>query len=168
MKFKEARAKYIQAWGILGSQWGINKTMAQIHALLLICPEALSAEEIMSELAISRGNANMNIRSLMDWGIVSKEHRLGERKEYFTAEKDLWTLTKQVTSERRRREITPIVKMLELVGDIEDSNQSKEIKEFKEMTTKLKKFAKNADSSLAKMVQADEHWFWGSFMKIFK
>ena len=80
MEFKEAKNKYIQTWGALGSQWGINKTMAQIHALLMISIEPLSIEEIMDELQISRGNTSMNIRALIDWGIVFKESKSGERK----------------------------------------------------------------------------------------
>ena len=70
MEFKEAKNKFVQTWGALGSQWGINKTMAQIHALLMVSSEAVSMEDIMEELQISRGNASMNIRALMDWGIV--------------------------------------------------------------------------------------------------
>ena len=79
MKLKEAKEQFIHAWGTLGSNWGINKTMAQVHALLLVSPDPLSAEEIMAELNISRGNANMNLRELIEWGIVNKIHKSGER-----------------------------------------------------------------------------------------
>ena len=89
MKLKEAEEKFISAWGTFGTQWGINRTMAQIHALLLISEKALSAEDIMKELNISRGNVNMNVRELMLWGIVHKVLKFGERKEFFTAEKDI-------------------------------------------------------------------------------
>src|SRR6478609_5912932 len=89
MEFNEAKNKFIQTWGALGSQWGINKTMAQIHALLMVSADAVSMEGIMAELQISRGNASMNLRALMDWGIVYKEFKAGERREFFTAEKDL-------------------------------------------------------------------------------
>ena len=80
MELAEARQKFIHSWGVLGSNWGINKTMAQIHALLLISNEPISTEDIMEELQISRGNTNMNVRTLMDWGIVTKEHKIGEWK----------------------------------------------------------------------------------------
>ena len=73
MQLDEARQKFIQSWGTLGSAWGINKAMGQIHALLLVSEDPLSTEEVMEELQISRGNANMNIRALMDWGIVEKK-----------------------------------------------------------------------------------------------
>ncbi len=90
MQLAEAKAKFIADWGRLGTNWGINRTMAQIHALLLVSPDHLSAEEVMEQLAISRGNANMNLRELIDWGLVQKVIVPGERKEFFTAEKDIW------------------------------------------------------------------------------
>ena len=90
MKLTESREKFINAWGTLATSWGINRTMAQVHALLLVSPDPLSTEEVMEELKISRGNANMNIRTLIDWGLLFKETKAGERKEFFRAEKDLW------------------------------------------------------------------------------
>ena len=88
MKLQEAKAEFVQSWGILGSQWGINRTMAQIHALLLVAADPLTTEEIMQQLSISRGNTNMNVRELMDWNLVQKVIVPGERKEYFKAEKE--------------------------------------------------------------------------------
>src|ERR1700741_4977652 len=101
MKYNEAKDKFIQTWGTLGSSWGISRTMAQVHALLLISPEPLSTEEIMEDLKISRGNSNMNVRDLIDWGLVYKELKAGERKEFFRAEKDIWKVAKQIIKERR-------------------------------------------------------------------
>ena len=112
MKLDEAREELIQAWGNLGYSWGLNKTMAQIHALLMVSPRALSTEDIMSGLSISRGNANMNIRALLDWGIISRISVPGERKEYFKSEKDIWALARQVARERRKRELEPIIKIM--------------------------------------------------------
>ena len=102
MELKEAQNAFIQHWAQLGSSWGINKTMAQIHALLLISQGALSTEEIMDRLKISRGNANMNTRALQDWGLVYKEHHIGERKEFFRAEKDTNKVARSIARERRR------------------------------------------------------------------
>src|ERR1700760_3843546 len=99
MQLAEAKAKFIADWGRFGTNWGINRTMAQVHALLLISPDPLSAEEIMEELKISRGNVNMNVRDLIDWGLVFKELRPGERKEFFRAEKDIWKAAKQIIKE---------------------------------------------------------------------
>src|ERR1700748_3370063 len=113
MELPEARQKFIEAWGKLGSEWGINRTMAQVHALLLITPGALTTEEIMEKLNISRGNANMTLRDLMGWGLVEKQHRMGERKEYFFADKDTWNIARQVAKERRKRELDPVIKILD-------------------------------------------------------
>ena len=117
MEFKEAKNKFVQTWGALGSQWGINKTMAQIHALLMVSHEPVSMEDIMEELQISRGNASMNLRALMDWGIVYKEYKAGERREFFTAEKDLDELAVKISRERSKREIKPALKVLKEVSD---------------------------------------------------
>src|SRR5215207_8693697 len=120
MKYKEAKEELIQAWGNLGYSWGLNKTMAQIHALLMVSPKPLSTEDIMADLSISRGNANMNIRALLDWGIIGRILVPGERKEYFKAEKDVWALSRQVVKERRKRELEPILKVLKSVSEVEN------------------------------------------------
>ena len=129
MQLSEAKEKYIQTWGTFATNWGINRTMAQVHALLLASGKALSTDEVMEQLEISRGNANMNLRALMDWGIVKKEFVKGERKEYFLAEKDVWYLFKQITKERRKREIEPVISFLEELKNIEDKD-SEGAKEF--------------------------------------
>ena len=89
MEYTEAKKRFIQAWGTMGANWGINKAMAQIHALLLVATEPLSADQIMQELKMSRGNVNMNLRALMDWGIVAKHLKTGEQKKYFTTNKNI-------------------------------------------------------------------------------
>ena len=164
MEYREGKEKFIQAWGALGSSWGINKAMAQIHALLLISKNPLSTEEIMEELKISRGNANMNIRALIDWGIVQKENKLGERKEYFTAGKDIWELARQVSRERRRREIEPIIKILEQVQDVKGNDMN--VEEFKEVTKDLRDFSLKVDGVLDKFIKSDQNWFYKLLMKL--
>ncbi|MEO1437965.1 MAG: MarR family transcriptional regulator, partial [Bacteroidota bacterium] len=123
MELQEAKDKFIQAWGTLGSSWGINRTMAQVHALLLISDDPLSAENIMGELKISRGNANMNVRALIDWGLVFKELKPGERKEYFVAEKNMWDIVRQIIVQRKKKELEPIVKILNEVSNVEDDSE---------------------------------------------
>ena len=167
MNYEEGKEKIIQAWGILGGSWGINKTMAQIHALLMISPEALSTEEIMDELNISRGNANMNIRALIDWGIVYKEFKPGERKEFFKSEKDVWVLATQVAKERRRRELAPILKVLKEVQSVDGSKDDK-LDEFKKMTKDLKNFAEKSDNLLDKFERSESNWFFNTLMKFIK
>jgi len=167
MKYKEAKEELIQAWGNLGYSWGLNKTMAQIHALLMISTKPLSTEEIMQELSISRGNANMNIRALLDWGIVSRILVPGERKEYFKSEKDVWNLARQVARERRKRELEPILKVLREVSDV-PSDGTEETKEFKKTVKDFRNFAEKSDNLLDTFIRAEENWFWSTVMKFLK
>lgn len=167
MNFEEAKAKYIQAWGTLGTNWGINKAMAQIHALLLISPKPLCTDTIMEELSISRGNANMNLRALMDWGIVTKVYIPGERKEFFESEKDVWELSRQVMKERRKRELEPVIKVLKEVSDVQ-LDGSAEADEFKRITVELSGFASKADSLLQNAMKAEESWFFKTVLKLVK
>ena len=167
MKFKEAKNKFIQTWGALGSQWGINKTMAQIHALLMVSNDAISMEDIMEQLQISRGNASMNLRALMDWGIVYKEYKAGERREFFTAEKDLDELAVKIAKERSKREIKPALKVLKEVSSIE-SNNSAEANHFIDQTTKLYDFVLKADNMLEKATEFKDNWLGRLVIKIMK
>ena len=167
MEFNEAKNKFIQTWGALGSQWGINKTMAQIHALLMVSPEPLSMEDVMDELLISRGNASMNLRALMDWGIVYKEYKSGERKEFFTAEKDLDELAVKIAKERSKREIKPALKVLKDVSSI-DASQSSETKHFVEKTNELYDFVLKADNMIDKVTEFKDNWIGRLVMKIMK
>lgn len=167
MKYTEAKKELIQAWGNLGHSWGLNKTMAQIHALLMISPAPLSTEEIMQELSVSRGNANMNIRALLDWGIISKVLVPGERKEYFKSEKDVWELARQVARERRKRELEPILKVLKEVSDVQPDG-SNEAKEFKKIVKELRTFAEKSDGLLETFIRSEESWFWNTVLKMMR
>lgn len=168
MEFNDAKNKFVQTWGALGSQWGINKTMAQIHALLMIAPEPLSMEDVMEELQISRGNASMNLRALMDWGIVYKEFKQGERKEFFIAEKDLDELAVKIAKERSKREIKPALKVLKEVSTSVKENKSAEAQHFTEQTTKLYHFVLKADNMLEKATEFKDNWLGKLVMKIMK
>ncbi len=167
MEYKEARDKFISTWGVLGSHWGINKAMAQIHALLWVSPKPMSVEQIMEELKISRGNTSMNIRQLMDWGIVYKETKAGERKEYFASEKDVQELARQVAKERSRREIKPVLKVLKEVSNI-DNDGTDETKELKKQTASLYELASTMDSMLDKLIDQEKNWFTKMLMKFVK
>ncbi|MEJ2905381.1 GbsR/MarR family transcriptional regulator [Pedobacter panaciterrae] len=168
MELSEGRLKFIEAWGKLGSEWGINRTMAQIHALLLISPEALTTEEIMEELTISRGNTNMNLRDLIGWGLVEKQHKSGERKEYFYADKDTWNIARQVAKERKKRELDPIIKLLNELSEVKGDDKDRNYKTFRSSVKDINKLAKNVNKTLETMLKAEESWFWGSIFKIFK
>lgn len=168
MELAEARLKFIEAWGKLGSEWGINRTMAQVHALLLITPDELTTEEIMELLSISRGNANMTLRDLMGWGLVEKRHKAGERKEYFYADKDTWNIARQVAKERRKRELDPVLKVLDELSKVKGDKHDADFKTFNKTITDINKLAKNVDKTFETMLKADESWFWGSILKVFK
>lgn len=167
MQFEEAKNKFVQTWGALGSQWGINKTMAQIHALLMVSKEAVSMEDIMAQLQISRGNASMNLRALMDWGIVYKANKPGERKEFFVAEKDLDELATKIAKERSKREIKPALKVLKEVSMITDDH-SEEAVHFVEQTKKLHEFVAQADEMIDKVTAYKENWLGKLMMKILR
>jgi len=166
MELDEGKQKFIQSWGTLGSDWGINRTMAQIHALLLIAPESLSAMEVKEKLNISMGNTNMNIRALIDWGLVYKELKPGERKEFFVAEKDMWEVVKKIVIQRKKKELEPMIKVLDEItavqGKCDDSD------EFCKVVKDIKLFSNKADSILDTLIKADSNWFMRSFINMIK
>lgn len=166
MEYKEAKDKFISTWGSLGTLWGINKAMAQIQALLFISIKPLSMEEIMEELKISRGNTSMNLRQLMDWGIVTKHLIPGERKEYFSTEKDVQELARIIAKERSRREIQPVIKILEEVYTI-DEDGTENTKELIKQTKALHDLAETADTMLNKVVNQKQNWLTKSLLKMF-
>lgn len=169
MKLNEAKEKFILSWGGLGSTWGINRTMAQIHALFLISEELLSAEDVMDTLKISRGNANMNIRTLIDWGLVYKEFKAGERKEFFRGEKDVWLVTQRVIKARQRQELDPMIGVLTQLQHVEeDAKNKKEVAAFKKQIKNIKEHAELADKTLTKISSSEQNWFLKTFMKMIK
>lgn len=103
---------FIALWGEMASRWGVPRTMAEAHALLFVHGDPLHAEAIMERLRISRGNASMTLRTLVEWGIITRHHARGDRREYFRAEQDVWKLFATVARARKRREIDPLVEGL--------------------------------------------------------
>lgn len=114
----EAQDRFIAVWGKMGGAWGISRTMAEVHALLMIVGEPLCTDDVMDRLQISRGNASMSLRALLDWGIVYRAHKRGDRKEYFEAERDVWTMFTTIARERKKREIDPVVASLYEIRDM--------------------------------------------------
>jgi DNA-binding transcriptional regulator GbsR (MarR family) len=140
--------------------------MAQIHALLLVAPEPMSAENIMDQIQVSRGNTNMNLRALMEWGIVEKKLIPGERREFFAAKKDIWELFKQIAKERRRREIEPVISVLDELKTLEDN--SLEGQEFQKIVTEIASVTKKLNKIVDLAIQSDEHWLMGKMTDILK
>jgi len=106
---EQSQALFIRRWGEMGNYWGISRTMAEIHALLYISEEPLCTDDIMERLQISRGNASVNLRKLLDWGLIERVHKPGDRREYFVSEKDVWQMFETITRQRKRREVEPII-----------------------------------------------------------
>lgn len=108
----DAKNMLVRRWGEMGGYWGISRTMAEIHALLFVTKEPLCTDDIMARLHVSRGNASMNLRALVDWGLIHRVHQFGDRKEYFAADTDVWHMFETIMRERRRREVEPIITTL--------------------------------------------------------
>jgi DNA-binding transcriptional regulator GbsR (MarR family) len=168
MKLTEARQQFISSWGAFGTHWGINRTMAQIHALLLVSPDPMTQDQIMEELNISRGNTNMNIRELINWALVERVILPGERKEFFSAEKDIWKVVRLIVKERKKRELDPMLRLLDQLEEVEGDKRDKNIKTFIETVGGIKRLGRQADKTLDVMIRAEENWFLGGLLKVFK
>jgi DNA-binding transcriptional regulator GbsR (MarR family) len=138
--------KFILHWGEMGTRWGVNRTVAQIHALLYLSPQPMNAEEIANTLSIARSNVSTSLRELESWGIVRAIHLLGDRREHYQATKDVWEMARVILDERKRREIDPTVSVLrECLRDLEGKGPAeigkherlKAMLEFVEMLTSL-------------------------------
>jgi DNA-binding transcriptional regulator GbsR (MarR family) len=164
MKLAVAREEFIQTWGALGSSWGINRTMSSIHALLMSSSKPLSTEDIMDYLKISRGNANMNVRALIDWGLVKRQLVAGERKDFFSASNDPWEIARQVTAERRKRELGPVIETVGRLKNIDEKNE--EALSFKALMENMEDFTTKVDSTLSTFTKADKSWFFKTLMKL--
>ena len=164
MDLKARKERFIQAWGTIGSNWGISRTMALIHALLLVSPEPLSADEVMAELSISRGNANMNLRALIDWGLVYKSLKSGERKDFFEAEKDMYKVTRAVIIQRKKRELEPLLRILDELSELKGDTE--ETKSFQEVIKDIKLFSYKADQTLETLVNNDSEWLVSTMMRM--
>ncbi|MBX3740498.1 MAG: transcriptional regulator [Akkermansiaceae bacterium] len=158
VRLKKARDEFVAQWGALGTQWGINRTMAQIHALLITAPAPLSTDEVMEDLQISRGNAHTNLKELVAWGLIRTVLRKGERREFFEAEKDVWQMFIIIARERKRREIEPAVNILHKCAEESRGIKTPEGKAFHEQMRQLEEFVGFA-SKMADRVSSMKHGF---------
>ncbi|TVQ03456.1 MAG: hypothetical protein EA359_09465 [Balneolaceae bacterium] len=148
---QQAIDQFVLLWGEMASAWGINRTMAQIHALLYAESKPLDTDTIMQQLSISRGNANMNLRNLLNWQLIQKVHFKGERKDFYTAEKDVWNIVAILIRERHQREIDPIkenlIEFLKPFGEAgkdqsEEAEFKQRIEDFIEFLEMFERFTK--------------------------
>src|SRR6266513_2824054 len=152
----EARDQFVSQWGVIGSAWGVNRTMAQIHALLITAPASLSTDEVMEELKISRGNAHSNLRDLVSWGLVRSVVRKGERKEFFEAEKNVWKIFCIIIRERRRRELRPAQAVLRECLSRTNNLRGIEAAAFNKQLRALSDFLELADGVITKLSQSEQ------------
>ncbi|WP_317173518.1 GbsR/MarR family transcriptional regulator [Hymenobacter montanus] len=163
----EAKAQFVHTWGVSGANWGVSKTLAQVHALLLVSPGALSTEDLMEQLKISRGNASMTVRELLDMGLVYKELRPGERREYFIAEKDMLQVTRCIIRVRKRRELDQMKRSLDQLANLPGDPADAEYRAFHATLTDIQQLATVSDKLLTRLMQAERSWFWDKFIKLF-
>jgi DNA-binding transcriptional regulator GbsR (MarR family) len=157
-RLRAAREEFVAQWGAMGSQWGINRTMAQIHALMMTAVEPIGTDEVMAELEISRGNAHTNLKELVAWGLLRVVVKKGERREFFEAEKDVWKIFTIVTRERKKREIDPALAVLNRCAERTGDLASEEAKAFHSQMRQLEEFVGFA-SRVADRVGAMKHGF---------
>lgn len=150
-----AKEEFITQWGVMGSTWGINRTMAQIHALLLVSEAPLCTDQVMETLKISRGNAHSNLRELVSWGIVKSVARLGERKEFFEAEQDVWKMFCIISRERKRRELDPAVEVLHHCADSAAGMEGESARRFQQKMRDLCEFTEIFGGMLDRFAAAE-------------
>ena len=169
-QLRRVQDEFIRRWGEMGQTWGINRTMAEIHAFLYITGQPQCTDDVMERLNISRGNASMSLRALCDWGIIKRFHRRGERREYFESLGDVWEMFSIIAAERKRREMDPVLETIkqcqqmldeEALGNaaktdaVQITRQRLEgMQEFMELTNKIfHAFVSNTKSGLSKVVK---------------
>lgn len=162
----EARDQFVTQWGTMGSAWGINRTMAQIHALLLTSAAPLSTDDVMAELKISRGNAHGNLRDLVAWGLVRGVVRKGERKEFFEAEKDVWRIFCIIARERARRELRPALEVLQDCVQRVEGLSGADAAAFKSKLKELREFMELTDGVIARVSQSEKNRILRLAMKL--
>src|SRR5690349_2180915 len=171
-QLRTAQDLFIRRWGEMGQTWGINRTMAEIHALCYITAQPQCTDDVMERLNISRGNASMSLRALCDWGIIRRMHKRGERREYFESLSDVWEMFSIIAAERKRREMDPVLetikqcqRMLDEMSTSRAGSKGQEeilatrqrlagMEEFMEVTNRIfQQFVGNAKSGLTKVAK---------------
>lgn len=126
MKLNPTTEKFVLHWGEMGTQWGVNRSVAQIHALLYIIGRPMHAEEIAETLNVARSNVSTSLKELQSWQLVQVVHLMGERRDHFTTSDDLWVLFRTIVAERQRREIEPTVRFLQQLMESPEFAQENE------------------------------------------
>ncbi len=162
-----ARDEFISQWGAMGGAWGINRTMAQVHALLMTSDRALTTDEVMADLKISRGNAHQNLRELVGWGLIRSVMRKGERKEYFESEKDVWRMFCTIARERKRREVEPALRALRACDDQTRNLRGEKAVSFNRQIRALADFLAQMDAIMDRVSRAEQSNIMPLLLKMF-
>jgi DNA-binding transcriptional regulator GbsR (MarR family) len=162
-----ARDEFISQWGAMGGAWGINRTMAQVHALLMTSEKALTTDEVMDELKISRGNVHQNLRELVGWGLVRNVIRKGERKEYYESEKDVWRMFCIIARERKRREVEPALRALRACEEQTRSLRGEKAVAFNKQIKALEEFLSQMDAMMDRMSRSEQSVIMPLLLKTF-
>jgi DNA-binding transcriptional regulator GbsR (MarR family) len=162
-----ARDEFISQWGAMGGAWGINRTMAQVHALLMTSEKALTTDEVMEELKISRGNAHQNLRELVGWGLVRNVIRKGERKEYYESEKDVWRMFCIIARERKRREVEPALRALRTCEEQTRGLRGEKAAAFNRQIKALSEFLGQAETIMDRVSKSEQSAIMPLALKLF-
>ena len=155
-RLTRAKDEFIAQWGAMGTQWGINRTMAQIHALLMTSPHPMCTDEVMESLAASRGNAHANLKELVNWGLVRMIVVKGDRRDFYEAEKDVWQIFTIIARERKKREIEPTLSILNKCAEETKDLKGTEAKAFHNQMKQLEEFVSFA-SKMSDRVSSMRH-----------
>jgi DNA-binding transcriptional regulator GbsR (MarR family) len=130
MKLTPLMERYILHWGEMGTRWGVNRTVSQIHALLYLSPRPLPADEIAETLVVARSNVSTSLKELQSWGLVTIAHVMGDRRDHFTIKGDTWTMLTTIMEERKRRELEPTLTLLRqcVIESADDKETPAEVK----------------------------------------
>ena len=130
MKLTPLMERYVLHWGEMGTRWGVNRTVAQIHALLYLSPTPLAADEIAETLVVARSNVSTSLKELQSWGLISVAHVMGDRRDHFTSKGDTWGMLMTIMEERKRRELEPTLTLLRqcVIESADDKETPNEVK----------------------------------------
>ncbi|HOX28500.1 MAG TPA: ArsR family transcriptional regulator [bacterium] len=147
---EKVKQKFIETWGAMGSLWGINTSVARVHALLMVSEKPLGLDDISEELKISRGNASMCLKELRNWGVIKKARETGDRRDFYLSEDDVWTMFIRIVRERKRRELDPAVDSVrKVLAESKDDGSDPKVKaRFSQMNEMLETMNSLAEAFL--------------------
>ena len=162
-KLSSVQQKFILHWGEMGTRWGVNRTVAQVHALLYISPKPLNADDLIDTLGVARSNVSTSLKELQGWGIVKRVHVMGDSRDHFESMKDVWEMFRVVLDERKKREIDPSARLLrECITEAERDGETD-----KYTRQKLRELAEFFDTTTAWYSQIRQ-WPTGALAKFVK